>query len=188
MAKYFKQERQQQYGPRVNDRIRFSPLLVIDENGQKIGVIPVEEAKARAAAVGLDLVEVAPAARPPVCRIMDFGKFKYEQALKDKKQRQVAKSQEIKEVRLSPRIAEHDIEIKANTAKKFLALGHKVQLRLEFKKRENAHKELGFEVMKSILGCIADAANVIQAPRLDGKVILCMLEPGKAKPNESTRD
>lgn len=189
MAKYFqKQDRQQNYGPRVNDRIRFSPLLVIDENGQKLGVIPVEEAKAKAAAAGLDLVEVSPQSRPPVCRIMDYGKFKYEQALKEKKQRQTARSQEIKEVQLSPRIAEHDMEVKANAAKRFLASGHKVQLRLEFKRRENAHKELGFEVMKKLIEIIGGAGNVVQAPRLEGKFVTCLMEPVKGQLNESPRD
>lgn len=177
MPKKFKQDKQQQYPTRINERIRFSPLLVIDENGEKIGVISNDEAKAKAKAVGLDLVEVAPQARPPVCRIMDYGKFKYEQGQKEKKQRQNQKAQQTKEVRLSPKIADHDIETKTNTAKKFLSGGYKVQLRLEYKKRENAHKDLGFDVIKKVIEGLEGVGKPINKPKLEGRFLMCLVEP-----------
>lgn len=175
--KKFKQDKQQQYQTRINERIRFSPLLVIDENGDKLGVISNDEAKAKAKAAGLDLVEVAPQARPPVCRIMDYGKFKYEQGQKEKKQRQNQKSQQTKEVRLSPKIAEHDIETKTNAAKKFLSAGHKVQLRLEYKKRENAHKDLGFTVIEKVIEGLDGVGKPLNKPRLEGRFLMCLMEP-----------
>lgn len=177
MPKKFKQDKQQQYQTRINERIRFSPLLVIDENGEKLGVISNDEAKAKARAAGLDLVEVAPQARPPVCRIMDYGKFRYEQGLKEKKQRQNQKSQQTKEVRLSPKIADHDIETKTNAAKKFLSAGHKVQLRLEYKKRENAHKDLGFTVIDKVIEGLEGVGKPLNKPKLEGRFLMCLMEP-----------
>lgn len=177
MAKY-RQDNYQQHSVRVNERIRFSPLLVIDQHGQKLGVLSNEEAKERARQAGLDLVEVAADARPPVVKIMDFGKFKYEQTLKDKKQRHCSKNQ-TKEIRLSPKIAEHDVLTKINSAKKHLEGGHKVQFRLEYKKRENAHRELGFEVMDKIIKGLNGIGKVVNAPRLDGRLLVCLMEPDK---------
>jgi translation initiation factor IF-3 len=177
MPKKFKKDERSQNFTRVNERIRFSPLLVIDENGDKLGVISNDEAQKAARKAGLDLVEVAPQARPPVCRIMDFGKFKYEQGLKEKKQRQNSKSQQTKEVRLSPKIAEHDVVTKTNAAKKFLEAGHKVQLRLEYKRRENAHKELGFEVMKKVIEGLEGIGKPMRSPKLEGRFLMCLVEP-----------
>lgn len=162
---------------RVNERIRFTPILLVDQDGQNIGIIPTEEARKKARDAGLDLVEVSPNARPPVCRIMDYGKFRYEQNQKDKKQRQKSKSQIVKEVRLSPRIADHDIETKVKSAKKFLITGHKVQLRLEYKKRENAHKELGFDIIKKVMALLTEDSNVVEEPKLQGRNLTCLLEP-----------
>ena len=178
MVKKYKQERRS-YPIRVNERINFSPLLVIDEEGEKLGVLSNDEAKAKARAAGLDLVEVAPTARPPVCRIMDFGKFKYEQGLKEKKQRQKTKSHQIKEVRLSPKIANGDIVTKTNAARKFLSAGHKVQLRLEYKKRENAHKDLGFEVMAKMVEELEDIGKPMTPPKLTGRFLMCLMEPNE---------
>lgn len=180
MAKhYHKSNQQSQPAFRVNERIRFSPVLVIDEKGQNLGAIPVEEARTKARNVGLDLVEISPTSRPPVCRIMDFGKFKYEQGMKEKKQKQNSKNTQTKEVRLSPRIASHDVETKANAAAKFLKAGHKVQLRLEYKRRENAHKDLGFEVMDKVLELLSEKGQPVQKPKLEGRFLMCLVEPIK---------
>lgn len=162
---------------RVNDYIRLTPIILIDENGQNLGSIPLDEAKLKARKVNLDLVEVSANTRPPVCRIMDFGKYKYELALKEKKQRQNQKQNQTKEMRLSPVIADNDIITKAKTVAKFLSEGHKVQLRLEFKKRANAHKELGFEVVKKMLAQLNEVGQAVAPPKLEGKFLLCLIEP-----------
>jgi translation initiation factor IF-3 len=164
---------------RVNDKIRFSPVMVVDQDGKNLGSIPLDQAKQKARAVKLDLVEVAPQARPPVCRIMDFGKFRYEQGVKQKKQKGKTKTLELKEIRLSPRIADHDIETKAKAAERFVKAGHKVQLKLEYKRRENAHKDLGFEVMEKILNHLDELVDVQRAPKLDGRFLTCLVEPKK---------
>lgn len=168
---------------RINESIRFSPVLVVDQNGQNLGSLAVEEARNIARNSGLDLVEVSPNARPPVCRIMDFSKFKYEQELKEKEKRhrQRETNVQIKEIRLSPKIAENDLNIKVNAAKRFLEDGHKVQFRLEYKKREKAHKNIGFDVIKKALALLQDTGIPVQTPKLDGDVLICTIEPPKEK-------
>lgn len=161
---------------RVNRQIRFSPVMVI-LNDQNLGVMPTDKAMDLAYREGLDLVEVAPAARPPVCKIIDYGKFKYEQGLKDKKAKAQAKSQQLKEVRMRPSIAEHDLGVKINAVRDFLESGNKVQVRIEFKKRENLHKDLGFTLINKVVDALNEISKVTQPPRLDGKYLGCILEP-----------
>jgi len=161
---------------RVNEKIRFSPVMVIDQNGNNIGVISIDEAKSKARNAQLDLVEISSNSRPPVCKIIDFGKFRYEQSVKERKQRSKQKNMQPKEVRLSPRIAEHDARVKGKRARKFLEEGHKVYLRLEYKRRENAHKDLGFIVIENISEDLQDIANCSK-PKLEGRFLTCMLEP-----------
>lgn len=162
---------------RVNDQIKFSPVRVIGEDGNALGIMSVDEAKRRARDSDLDLVEVSAQSRPPVCRIMDYSKFKYEQSIKEKKQSQQNKSVQPKELQLSPVMADHDIEIKANAARKFLESGHRVQLRLVFKKRHQIHKDLGFKVLEKISASLSDVGNSTQKAKLDGNTLSCMLEP-----------
>lgn len=162
---------------RVNNGIRFTPIMVISETGEQLGVMATDDARKRARRIGLDLVEVAPQARPPVCRIMDYGKFKFDQSLKDKKQRQNQKSTQPKEVRLRPGIAEHDIEVKVNRAKSFLEAGHKVNLKLEYKRRENAHKDLGFDVMNKVVESLGEAGTAAGSPKLAGRFLTCTIDP-----------
>jgi translation initiation factor IF-3 len=171
---------------RVNERIRFSPVMVVDQNGQKLGVMPTDEARKKARLADMDLVEVAPSARPPVCRIMDYGKFKYEQTIKEKKQKTKQKTNLLKELRLSPRIADHDILTKSNVAKRFLEDGFRVQFRLEYKRRENAHKDLGFDVMKKILEYLEEVGVPERTPVLQGNVLTCLIAP-KGKKDECDR-
>jgi translation initiation factor IF-3 len=177
MAKRTDQNDKKYY--RVNEKIRFSPVMVVDQDGQNLGALPVDKAKQLAKSAKLDLVEVAPHARPPVCRIMDFGKFKYDQSIKEKKQRGKSKTNQPKEVRLSPRIADHDIETKSKAIKKFIEAGFKVQVKLEYKKRENAHKNLGFAVMEKVLAHLEEVAAPKDPPKLQGRFLMCMLEPKK---------
>jgi len=163
---------------RINEQIRLTPILLIDEDGNKIGVISNRDALAKAREVGLDLVEVSPNVRPPVCRIMDYGRFKYELSVKEKKQQ--PKSSQVKEVRFRPSIGDGDIQTKIRNIRSFLEDGQKVQVRLEFKARENAHKDLGFVVVKKVVEAIADIATAT-IPRSEGRLLSCMIEPNKKK-------
>ena len=162
---------------RTNNQIRFSPVIVIDNNGKNLGPIVLNSAINLARDVGLDLVEIAPNGRPPVCRIMDFGKFKFEQNLKEKKQRRQQKHAQVKEIRLSPSIQEHDLETKSKAAIKFLEAGHRVNVKLEFKRRELAHKELGFLVVKGFVDRLKDHGSSVSNPKSEGRNIFCMIEP-----------
>ena len=163
---------------RINDRIKISPIVLIDDIGNNLGSIPLFKAKEMALNKGLDLVEVSPNSRPPVCKIMDFSKFKYEQEIKEKKHKK--KQLQTKEIRLSCGIEDHDLETKFNHMSKFLNSGHKVQIRLEFKRRENNHKELGFSVLNKFLSKISeDQATVSKKPNIDGKFLSCLVEPLK---------
>jgi len=170
----------QPQGPRINWQIRFPQVRVVREEEQ-LGVMTPDEARKIAQEDGLDLVEIAPQARPPVCRIMDYGKFKYEQKVKEKdkarKQRECVV--QFKELRLSMNIAEHDVETKINQAKKFLEEGSKVQFNLKFSGRQNAHRDQGFEVVNRIVESLKDLANIEKAPKLEGNRILCCLGPKK---------
>jgi translation initiation factor IF-3 len=164
---------------RINEKIRFSLVMVIDQDGKNLGSLPIDKAKQKAREAKLDLVEIAPQARPPVCRIMDFGRFKYEQGVKKKKQNGKVKAPEQKEIRLSPRIADHDIMTKSKAAERFIKGGHRVQFKLEYKRRENDHKDLGFEVIKKILKYLEELVDVQRPPNLDGRFLTCLVEPKK---------
>lgn len=163
---------------RINDQIRVPSVLLI-KGEHKIGVISTDEAKRMAREEQLDLVEVSPTARPPVCKIMDYSKFKYELAIKEKEAKKRQKSVESKQLRLTPKIADNDLLVKINSAKKFLAEGHYVTFTLKFKNREKAHKDNGFEVIKKVIQELAEVAIVKNQPRLDGDFINCILEPKK---------
>ncbi len=150
---------------RVNDLIRISPIRLIDENNEQVGVIDTDEAKQRARAAGLDLVEVAPTAKPPVCRIMDYGKWKYQQRKKEQKAKAHAKQSELKGVRLRPGIDDHDLDIKVNKAREFLEDGDKVQFTMLFRGRQMAHQDLGIQTMEQIFHRLEDIAKVEAQPQ-----------------------
>lgn len=166
---------------RVNGSIKFSPVVVIDHNGRNLGPTALQEARIIAEEAGLDLVEISPNSRPPVCRVMDFGKFKFEQNLKEKKQRRKQKQSVIKEVRLSPSIQDHDLDTKSKAAMKFLSAGHRVVVKLEFKRRELAHKDLGITVMDSFLSRIKDHGIAPDRPRFEGRNLSCVVDPKNAQ-------
>ena len=152
---------------RINEQIRLSPIRVVDHEGKMLGVIPTSEAQRQATDAGLDLVEVAPNERPPVCRIMDYGKFKYEQkrkAANSAKQHQV----QLKEIRLRPKTGEHDIEFKVKQARDFLTGKDKVKFNVQFKGRENAHHERGREILVAIIDNLQDVAKVEKSPSMEG--------------------
>ena len=148
-----------------------------------VGVMPTREALKLAQAEDLDLVEVSPNADPPVCRIMDFGKFRYDESVKRKESRKQSRahSRALKEVKFHANVGEHDYQTKVNHARAFLAKGHKVKISLQFRGRENAHRELGFEVVERVLKDCAEVSSVDARPRLVGRQIITMLSPVSQK-------
>lgn len=177
---YHKCEKKQDF-VRTNERIRIPRVLVIDENNQNIGEVSNKDALAMARAVGLDLVEVSPNARPPVCRIMDYGKFMYERQKKTKNKGSVTKE---KEISFRYVISEHDMATKANQAKKFLEQGHRVKLMVYFEKREKAHKQEGFVVMTKMYDLLKEVAQMDKPPIMEGGNIIARLDLKKAKKDE----
>jgi translation initiation factor IF-3 len=165
---------------RINHQIRISPIRVV-RDGEQLGVMPTSQALRMAQDEGLDLVEVAPTARPPVCHIMDFGKFRFDQSIKEKESRKKQKSVQDKEIRLSPVVDEHDLVTKANQAKGFLEEGKRVQFLLKFKGRSIVHKDLGFEVLNKMLEQLTEVATVEVPPRMEGRTITCRVSPKKDK-------
>jgi translation initiation factor IF-3 len=163
--------------------IRISPIRVIGPDNEQIGVIETHEALNMAREQGLDLVEISPDVRPPVCKIMDYGKFKYDQSKKQQKNRASSKTTEMKEIRLgrSIKIDKHDVQIRVDQSRRFLMAGHKVQITQRFRGREMAHKELGIERLASICDDLSDVAKVEVAPRWMGRQASIILAPDKPK-------
>jgi len=162
---------------RVNRQIRISPLRVIAADGSQMGILDLDAALAAAQEQGLDLVEVAPTARPPVVRIMDYGKFKFEQA---KMARQAKKKQHVihlKEVKYRPGIEDHDFETKTRHARRFLGEGNKVKVTLMFRGRQIAHPELGKAVVDRVAADLADVAKIESEPKMEGKSMTMILTP-----------
>lgn len=155
-----------------------TPIRVIDQNQQMLGVVPTHEALAKAREAGLDLVEVSPTEKPPVCRIMDYGKHIYE---KKKRQKTAAGGHviQLKEIRLRPKTDPHDRGIKINHAREFLAEGHKVQFTMLFKGRERFHKEVASDVFQSIITELGESAKVERPPSMDGRRMVMIVVPGK---------
>jgi translation initiation factor IF-3 len=162
---------------RVNRMIRFSPLRVIAPDGEQLGIMTVDEALAAAEQRGLDLVEVAPLARPPVCRIMDFGKFKFEQAKAARAAKKKQRSIDLKEIKFRPGIDEHDFAFKTRHAREFLAEGNKVKVTMMFRGRQMAHPELGKDVLDRVAEALAEVGKVEQEARLEGKNMTMLMTP-----------
>lgn len=175
---------------RVNDMIRISPVRVIGPNEEQYGVIETMEAKRLAQEVGLDLVEISPDSRPPVCRIMDYGRYKYLQSKKDKKKSQGGAKTELKEVRLgrSMRIDPHDIEMRVKQARGFLLDGNKVQFVQPFQGREMQHKQLGFDRMREIERALGDIGKIEMTPRFNGRRMIMIVAPDRAKIGSMKRE
>ena len=167
---------------RINNRIRAPQVRLIDENGAQMGIVPIREAMAIAEERGLDLMEVAPNAAPPVCRIVDYGKFRYEQSKKDREARKHQKQAELKEVRLKPKTDEHDLDVKAKQARRFLLDGHKVKFTVRFRGREIFHPDIGREMLEQMAEELRDVATVEQKPLMEGRALSLLLAPNaKAK-------
>jgi len=161
---------------RVNEQIRITPIRLIGLNGEQLGVIPTMQAMDMAREANLDLVEVAPTERPPVCKIMDYGKFRYQQQ-QAKKDKTKAHQQKLKEIRVRPKTGEHDVDTKVNQARKFLEHKDKVLVNVLFRGRELQHIEEGQRIIKSILEKLADVAKVEKMPSMEGKRMTAMLAP-----------
>jgi len=162
---------------RINNRIRAREVRLIDENGTQVGIVPLREALAMAEERGYDLVEVAPNAVPPVCRLLDYGKFRYEQSKKEREARRNQKQSELKQIRLMPKTDDHDVAVKANQARRFLLAGDKVKFNLRFRGREMAHPEIGRQMLDQIAEQLSDIAVVEQKPLMEGRVLSMLLAP-----------
>jgi translation initiation factor IF-3 len=162
---------------RVNDRIRISPIRLIDQHGEQIGIVATDEARDMAADAGLDLVEVAPNSRPPVCRIMDYGKYKYEQSRKDKEAKKKQHTVNVKEIKLRPKIEEHDYGFKMRHAQRFLEHGDKVKFTLRFRGREMTHPELGERVLEKIKAQLGEMIVVEADIRREGRTMTMLVAP-----------
>lgn len=167
---------------RVNNRIRAPQVRLIDEEGAQLGIVSLREALTLAEQRGLDLMEVAPNAVPPVCRIVDYGKFRYEQSKKDREARKNQKQAELKEVRLKPKTDDHDLEVKAKQARKFLLAGDKVKFTVRFRGREIFHPDIGREMLEQMAEELRDVATIEQKPLMEGRALSLLLAPStKAK-------
>jgi translation initiation factor IF-3 len=145
--------------------------------GKQLGIYPTREALRLGEERGLDLVEVAPGANPPVCRLMDYGKFMYERARREREARKAQKQIEVKEIRLRPKIADHDVTVKTNQARQFLAEGSKVKVRVRFRGREITHREIAQELLQRVAAQMSDVAMVEQRPEMEGNTMLMILAP-----------
>jgi len=162
---------------RTNRRIKAREVRVIGPEGEQLGVLPIEQALARAQELGMDLVEVSPMAKPPVCKIMDYGKFKY---LEKKKQNEAKKKQvvvQLKEVKLRPRTEEHDYDVKLKKVREFLEEANKARITVMFRGREMSHKELGQKVLQRVIEDLRETAVIEAAPRFEGRQMFMILAP-----------
>jgi translation initiation factor IF-3 len=166
-----------QDGPRVNTEIDARSIRLIDADGEMVGVVSLREGLDMAADVGLDLVEVSPNADPPVCKILDFGKFKYEIQKKKAEARKKQKVIEVKEVKLRPNIDDNDYEVKMRAMRKFINEGDKVKITLRFRGREMAHQHLGVAVLDRVREALDDLAKVESLPRMEGRQMVMVMSP-----------
>lgn len=159
----------------INEQIRDKEVRVIGTENEQLGVMPIQKAMQLAESAGMDLVKIAPTAQPPVCRIVDYGKFKYEQGRKEKEARKKQKTVEIKEIRLSPNIGAHDLETKLNNARKFLSKGDRVKITLRFRGREMAHMMKHKPILDRFAEAVSDIANIEKAPKVEGRTMTLYL-------------
>ncbi len=176
-------------GPRVNAEIQVPEVQLIDHEGENHGIVPIEEARNIADEAGLDLVEISPTSKPPVCKILDYGRFKYLSQKKASEARKKQKTVDVKEIKMRPNIDRHDYDVKKRSMTRFLEEGDKVKVTMRFRGREMAHQELGLEVLHKVRDELADRSKVEFEPKLEGRQMTMILSPlpaktggGKAKP------
>lgn len=165
----------------INEQIRDKELRVIGSKGEQLGIMSAKDAQKLAREEGLDLVKVAPKAKPPVCKIIDYGKFKYEQTKRDKEAKKKQNIITLKEVRLSPNIEEHDINTKMKNARKFLSKGDKVKVSVRFRGRELAHTSVGRGILQDFAKKLEDIADIEKHPKMEGRFMTMFLTPKKTK-------
>ena len=164
-------------GPRVNEDIRVPQVRLIDQDGEMMGVMTARDAMLRAFSVGLDLVEISPNADPPVAKILDYGKFKYEQQKKKNEAKKKQRVIEIKEIKVRPNIDENDYQVKMRAMKSFIEEGDKVKVTLRFRGREMAHQDIGIKVLERIRGDMDEKTKVEQMPRMENRQMIMVLTP-----------
>jgi translation initiation factor IF-3 len=162
---------------RVNEQIQISPIRLIDEEGKQVGIVPIEEALRLADQAHLDLVEVSPTAKPPVCRIMDYGKFKYEISKKVRTARKHRHVIHVKEIKLRSEISEHDFNFKMKHAEEFLARGDKVKFTLVFRGREALHRDIGESILKKVTQALEEKATIESSIRSEGRNLMMIMAP-----------
>ncbi len=167
----------QKDGPRVNEEIRVREVQLIDQTGQNHGNIDIQIALAKAAEAGLDLVEIAPNSSPPVCKILDYGKYKYQAQKKAAEARKKQKVVEVKEIKFRPMIDDHDYDVKMRSMRRFFEEGDKVKVTLRFRGREMAHQELGTKLLDRVRDDIGNIAKVEQEPKLEGRQMVMVMAP-----------
>jgi translation initiation factor IF-3 len=164
-------------GPRINHEIRVPSVRLVDETGENVGIVPIDDALRRAEAAGLDLVEISGQADPPVCKILDLGKFKYEAQKKKNEARKRQKVIEIKEIKMRPGIDPHDYDVKMRAMQKFLQEGDKVKITLRFRGREMLHTDLGMKVLDKVRTDLDPLAKVEQMPKMEGRQMIMVIAP-----------
>lgn len=172
----------------MNERIRIREVRLIDEEGNQVGIVPTRDAMEMARERGLDLVEVAPNAVPPVCRLMDYGKFRYEQSRKERESRRHQHVIKLKEVRIRPKIDDHDLETRGRQAAKFLDAGDKVKLTVLFRGREMAHPDIGRGLLDQLADQLRTHGSIEQAPRMEGRTMSMILNPLRQKQSQHERE
>ncbi len=164
-------------GPRINEDINVPEIQLIDTTGDNIGVVSIADGLARAAEAGLDLVEIAPNSEPPVCKILDFGKYKYQAQKKAAEARKKQRTVEIKEIKMRPNIDTHDYDVKMRSIRRFFEEGDKVKVTLRFRGREMAHQELGAQLLDRVKSDTSTIAKVESEPKLEGRQMVMVLAP-----------
>jgi translation initiation factor IF-3 len=164
-------------GPRINDEIRIPQVQLVDHDGQNRGIVDIEQAIMLAEEAGLDLVEISPNSRPPVVKILDYGKYKFQAQKKAAEARKKQKTVEVKEIKMRPSIDTHDYDVKMRAARRFLDEGDKVKMTLRFRGREMAHQELGLQLLFRVRDDLTDMAKVEAEPKLEGRQMIMILAP-----------
>lgn len=170
-------------GPRINDRIKALEVRVIGDDGSQIGILPIRDALARAEELGLDLVEMSPDAKPPVCRLIDYGKFKYQQSKKAHEAKKKQAVIEIKEIALTPNTDKHDIETKQNYIRRWVSEKNRVRVGIKFRGRELSHMDLGFKVLAELMSGLEELVVQEAPPKLEGRRLVVNLLPKAEKGN-----
>ncbi|HZQ29589.1 MAG TPA: translation initiation factor IF-3 [Patescibacteria group bacterium] len=186
MIKRFKRTQNKFY--RTNDRIQASELRVLDALGKQLGVMKRDEALERARKDGVDLVEIAPNAKPPVAKIIDFKKFLYQEEKKKREEKKNAKVSETKEVRLGPFMSDNDLQVMVRRSRDFLEAGNKVRLVVKFAGRQITHPEFGSQILDKVISSLSDTSKVEKEKRLEGKQMICIVSPDKKTKNNENKE